>query len=523
VQDNRGSLTGMGAYNILCGITQALAGTQHRKSQPCGRLESEVCVFATGEQPKRLSYSVRTFTLRRAMKQIPPFRSLARPLPQILIIASLAFFGGCRKQVCDPPPKDDVAYAMPSPSANAPTVDVYFDSTLSMKGFVASGTTSNFQQAIPILESAVISRWAGGGTQFFKFGTKIEALPGRSYLDAVKPQFYEDRDYNTLTLIENVVDSAKPDHLTVIVTDLFQNNSDVNQLSEKIKKKYVAQALAVGVLGLRSEFEGPVYDVGPDKYSFEHHSGSDQKKFRPFYLLVLGSHADIAKYFDALAYGGFNKFPSELQQRVIFSPFVASPLANFESAPILKATKIARQDSGTLVRNASKDPRIEEFKIVGSTDVASFTTELRYYPLPYVVSTSDSLDPEVTSWKCGDKSGMQETAEGKNALTIIAKTALNENPIIHLDAKIDPKLLPSDGIYAFRVVLRPHEYSLPAWIADWNMKAELIDYWHNTPSEFDGSKTYNLENFLRTLWGAVLDAHRPKSAVLYIYVKRGSS
>ncbi len=501
-------------------------GPLNHPYQSDGRSQAELCLVRPRQSAQIMPSSriVKVPFAHTAMNPIPSSHWITR-LAFVLAIVTVAFITGCSKQTCAPPPRDDAQYTLPPPSNAAPMVDVFLDSTLSMKGFVSTGTNNNFQQTIPILESAVISRWAGGETHFFKFGSQIEALTNRSYLEAVKPQFYSDSDYNTLTLIENVIDSAKPDHLTTIVTDLFQNNSDINQLSDKIKKKYIAQGLGVGIFAIKSEFDGNVYDVGPDKYSFSYASGSDAKKFRPFYLLVLGPHAEISKYFEALTYAGLNKFPGELQQRVIFSPFIASPLANFEGA-IPNTNKIARQDPGTLVRPGAKDARIAEFKIIGLPDSASFSTELAYHPLSDIVTTSNDLAPEITGWVCSDKANanpqsMSESAEAKSALQIKTAKFSSDNQRIQLEAQIHPKTLPGDGIYEFRIVLRPRDYTLPGWITDWNMKTDLIDYWHRTPSEFDGSKTYNLENFLKTLWGAVLDAHHPKSAILYVYIKRG--
>jgi len=138
------------------------------------------------------------------------------------------------------------------------------------------------------------------------------------------------------------------------------------------------------------------------------------------------------------------------------------------------------------------------------------------------VFTSGDFATEITAWACGgNPQSMPESAEAKSALEIKTARLTSDNQRIQLEVQVHPKALPGDGLYEFRVVLQPREYSLPDWIANWNMKTELIDYWHTKPSEFDGSKTYNLENFLKTLWGAALDAHHPKSAVLYVYIKRG--
>ena len=82
--------------------------------------------------------------------------------------------------------------------------------------------------------------------------------------------------------------------LAVIVTDLFQDEGDINRLVAQLKEKYLQKELAVGLLGIRSQFDGTVYDAGINVPPIDHQGD------RPFYLLVLGRHADIAYYFDQI-------------------------------------------------------------------------------------------------------------------------------------------------------------------------------------------------------------------------------
>jgi len=153
----------------------------------------------------------------------------------------------------------------PSPAADI-VADIYLDATLSMQGFTNSETFSYYQQTIPLLESAVIKTWKNGTVNFNKFGNKIENLPDRKFLEANKAAFYSDKNYNRKTFIENVISTADTRHLSVIVTDLFQDNADINPLIEKIKTKFTGGDLAVGVMAIKSQFDGTIYDVGSNNY-----------------------------------------------------------------------------------------------------------------------------------------------------------------------------------------------------------------------------------------------------------------
>jgi hypothetical protein len=184
------------------------------------------------------------------------------------------------------------------------SVDVFLDGTLSMKGFTVPGVTSRYVQTIQLLERAAQKGWDKGSVIFYKFGSRIDPIAGRAYLEAAKPSFYSSPREFQKTYIEKVIDFPRGyvppaggiitgdnlpngDNLKVIVTDLFQDSADVALLTKSLKENYLAKNLAVGVLGIKSEFAGKVYDVGPVNYTFDYASGDSPEKFRPFYVLIL--------------------------------------------------------------------------------------------------------------------------------------------------------------------------------------------------------------------------------------------
>lgn len=442
----------------------------------------------------------------------------------VLLALVVGSFTGCHRQVCAPPPKEDALDNYPSPSVGL-NVDIFLDATLSMKGFVTAGTNSYFQETLPFLESAVISGWSDGKANFFKFGNDVGTLQRREHLKASSVEFYGDRNYNTQTLIENVIDKAQTDHLTIIITDLYQNDADVNQLSDKLRDKYIGNGLAIGVYAVKSQFNGSIYDVGPNNYSFTYTTKNEPKDFRPFYLLALGSHADIEKYFDALDHSGFDAFPADVKRQVIFSPYLTASPVSFENADITATSRISRLERGTLLPAGVKDARVREFKLVGDADIASFKAEMKFAPLRYVVETNSELNADIAAWKCDDKvqnlpAPLVESSSAREAFNIRNASLNSEKHTLQFEAQIKPKALPGPGNYCYRIILRPATYQLSSWISEWDLPIMQIEAARKNQQGFDGSRTYNLKSFLNTLWGATQEKHRPKVADLYCYLKR---
>ena len=64
--------------------------------------------------------------------------------------------------------------------------------------------------------------------------------------------------------------------------------------------------------------------------------------FRPFYLLVLGKHADIDHYFDRLIANGFTE-----AETIIFSRYLVSPLLSFKM--VLEVDPLDNLNKNTIV------------------------------------------------------------------------------------------------------------------------------------------------------------------------------
>ena len=441
----------------------------------------------------------------------------------------------------DVPPLPNIPNTTLGEVSDVLTAHIYLDATESMQGFVKRGSTC-YTKIHPHLESAITTgSWSDTKVKFFRFGTKVERIIDRNlFLEATQPKFYTKAGIFEETKIEKVIDfetqkatvnekanisvegqaeHIKPEEkigndkegnrLVVIVTDLFQDKTDIGLLVNKLKEKYIKHNLNIGLFGLRSHFDGEIFDMGPGTTTLTYQSDPDNPKTRrPFYLLVLGKHADIAHYFDNLIASGFTE-----AETVIFSQHLVSPLLTFKEE---SEDAIKRKNVNFDTFNRSQDRRLKQFSIAKASDSIKISTELEYTPLAHAMSFNpESLEVSVIA-----KYKLAEQTE-KNAL---AQKCLEVAPTLFLEDEttsklnrftIDFKLTPQclakkKTIYLYKVTVQPkiNRYEAPSWCSKWNME-----------SKQDGSKTVNLFNFARDLTRITAQKYHPKIAHFYFYIK----
>ena len=441
---------------------------------------------------------------------------LIHPFFVIISVFLLVLLGSCSKSRWVPAPLPDSGEALERLSTGL-TVDVFLDATLSMQGFVNPGAWTRYAQVLQVLWSSVQTSWPKGEIRFFKFGTQITPLSSNAPLEASTPEFYTDPGYFEETLIENVIDSADVTNLAVIVTDLFQNDSDINLLTAKLKDKYIINGRAIGVLGIKSEFDGTVYDVGINNYSFRYPAGSHQTPaMRPFYLLMLGKHADIKEYSASLR-SNRPDFISD-DNLVIFSKHLVSPMPPFASGTIDSTHNF--DEIASILTSGLKDNRVRQFRVRGSEEVATCDATLQYCQLPCTMPfDAQRLSVEILAEQYQDD-GFVPLDRSEPSLRIKRATILPST--LSLRAKLAVRSLPGKGIYRYEVILRPQAeaYQMPSWFSEWDMNVSKIEEWHRSRTGFEGETTLNLKLFLSNLWRTTVQVHKPKIARLYYYIKK---
>ena len=445
-----------------------------------------------------------------------------------LFFLAIFFVAGCGKTKLDyPKMASEAGQGKVSENVN---VDIYLDATLSMKGFVQPETATNFSQTIQVLEHAAVGVWPKTMTTFNKFGTRIYSMQGREHLQAVRPSFYES-EINRETNISAVVAQASKDNLTVIVSDLFEKDADIVAISSELVKSYTTRDLSVGIMAIRSEFCGTVYDVGIQAKSFQYCPlSNDMEKQRPFYLLILGRYADVVKYAESLR---------ESHKKLADSPFLVIQKQLIKEAGSLnKSISIDKlvEVSNILTTANTKEQsgmldRIKQFEIKTQGEKATAVFPVTFERLPYtmpfdelkletLLAKTHQYEERRSDWKNMWKKNITESAVAKETSSAISlQTQADPGSITglhNLKMVVNGARLPLHSICRYDVVLRPSDASflMPDWISAWDMD----------PGVIDGSKTLNLKLFISGVWRGTLQAQRnelgPRLASFQIYIKR---
>ncbi|RKU08035.1 hypothetical protein C6503_23950 [Candidatus Poribacteria bacterium] len=471
-----------------------------------------------------------------------------------IYLSLFIFLIGCEdsKSPVIPVVKFDSSDSIPEKSARL-VAHIYFDATLSMRGFVVPGSTRYTQICYPYLESEIGNGWRDGVAKFFRFGEQVEPIDRDAYLKVRFTEFYEDTNIYGETFIEKIIDyedrligrrmepgsasnpsedssetevNGAPDdsiegippgevvneireehRLVVIVTDLFQDNSDIILLVNQLREKYIENGLEIGLFGLRSQFDGMVYDTGIGQAPLPHESDpNNPETFRPFYLLVLGRHADIAHYFDLL------KANNPDAKTIIFSRYLVETLLSFAGPSFGDGPQIDLEKFNVF----KQDPRLKHYQIVENSGPAKISVkQLKYDPLPHSMffdsNTSNLFEPDIIA-KHAPIGEIERDQNAENCLKITSMLLKeNEDNELSVVFSLDWQSLPDNTVYLYEVTLRPgiDKYQAPTWCSDWDMGDER-----------NGAKTLNLVHFVQGLSRATAHVHHPKIATFHCYIKK---
>ncbi len=423
-----------------------------------------------------------------------PFQEVRYPLKLcdmkkflLIICAVTIFLIGCGNEIRTVPP---LPGTLPN-FLNAPEkidTDIYFDATVSMKGFTTLAA-GNVYLTLPDLLGDLCG--STGEVKFFSFGEQIHALDGRSYRQFATPEVYNE----AITAVANVVDRADTNHLSIIVTDLFESDSDWSNVTQKFREKFFANHLSVGVIGIKNSFYGEIFDVGLNAAHFNYNSWDNPDRYRPFYLLVMGRD-DIVKNFlrkfnerqilpndtgFLLLSENLNETPAD------FSNFELDEVENFYSDETL-----------------GLDSRVKEFGLDKFSEAASFIVNWEYKP-PLGACPLDlsEVDTEIEIFSV---EGEEWTPLQKNDLRVGLLKDNRQSGNFLIKISLTPEKTLAEGKLNFvRIKVMPKEngYKLPAWVELWSVNVD------GAAKNFDGSKTLNLIRVLGSLKDSIFAASRP--------------
>jgi hypothetical protein len=415
-------------------------------------------------------------------------------LPRVLpLTASIILVGGaCHKP---PPPPEDFAdnasQAVTGAAAGGDSmrVDVYVDGTVSMSGFLNAGS-SQYVEFLDDLESSVQNSVRRPQIRYFKFGRAVRELDRDGFRAARTPAFYAERGISDVTQIDSVIQCPAGAHVTVAVTDLFQDEGDVQAVVARIKERCFARGAAVGVLAVPSQFNGMVYDARVPAYRYA--STAERASYRPFYALLFGAPEHVERLHAALQAQPYVK----AGHFTLIAPYV---VRDFQVA-LAKSP-----DSRHLNRRSEERPGHFRFDVRKGGDGGTLTADVTVRLKPSAPDYRSERVELVAFRRAGADSVRTEDI----ALDSVRRRGDVLNATLRLRAPAEP------GTYAYRLSLVTGAldgFVPPAWVRTLSSP---------NPTAADGpNRTLNLERFVTDLRRAASSVHAPELARWYVDVRR---
>jgi hypothetical protein len=394
---------------------------------------------------------------------------------------------GCGNQIQTVPPLPGTLPSILTAPEKIDT-DIYFDATVSMKGFTTLAA-DNVYLTLPDLLGDLCG--AAGEVKFYSFGEQIHELDGRSYRNFTTPEVYTE----AITAVANVVDRADTAHLSIIVTDLFESDSDWSNVTQKLRDKFFANHLAVAVIGIKNSFSGEIFDVGLNAAHFNYNSFDNPDRYRPFYLLVMGRD-DVVKNF-LRKFNERQTLPNDTGYLLLSENLTetASDFSNFELGEV---ENFYSDDTLGL------DNRVKEFGLDKFSEAASFMLNWSYEPplggCPLDLSEVD------TAIEIFSVEGEEWTPIEKNDIRVSFLKDNRQSESFLVKVTLTPEKSLAEGKLNFvRIKVMPKEsgYKLPLWVEHWSVNVD------GAAKNFDGSKTVNLTRILGSLKDSVFATSRP--------------
>lgn len=399
-------------------------------------------------------------------------------------------------------------------NTNAIKPIVQFDGTPSMQGFV-NIPDSRYVRTLRLIDSAITTAFGNSPpVKYYKFGTKRIPLPNQqSSLIAQRPSFY---DGNIEELLDAQIERAieplnknNQDDLSIIITDLYQKDGEIRSVISSLKANYLEKGLAVGILAVRSEFDGIVYDIGLT-YDFVDKTteANNPETFSPFYLIVLGNYENVVTFFDRMKAASQSEgLNFSGKNFVIFYPkLLENPLVlniKENNLSLKGMQKILTVNDGQLMVSVKDKQTTEHLMLKDeASDGQKMNYQIAYEKLPYLLPVKEFSVNVITEYNNSSRELKELAKLNQNQLIEFNDWQIKESELLFSTMFNYNQM--EEGIYWFSAEVFPKTLGLPEWSSQWNLKEQETF----NPSK---SQTYNLLPFLEGLKATTLQQIKQKN------------
>ena len=424
--------------------------------------------------------------------------------------------------------------------SEAVDVDIYLDGTYSMGGYVNFTSSTVYEDAVKNIERTISTNWKKENIQYIKFGDNIQSLSREQFLQFSNSGFYQE----TNTRLQEVVDSMQADKLNILVTDLFQTNQDIDSLMLSLKNScFSDSSKAMALIGVKSQFNGKIYDIGKSSMSLSYTSTDDKASYRPFYVLVIGKEADVREFTKAYS----KNLDAELVKVALFSKNLSSEVALVPGKAIPNNNKEKISNMAQISTMLGSNSDILQYRLNLDKDNPGFNATL------VANNVVDNLPKEFSDFMCHVEKWEQNTENKKKAGLLdkvlgkedksqdtasAAKfTEFKSNDFVAISSerigskdgganvdvlfKFNPSgIRKTEGKYRLNIALLPSKevyVNANSIFGDWNLVDEDIN--SQEKAQAVGAKTLHINDFVKMVGSLNYEMNQPGFYNIYIYLE----
>lgn len=458
-----------------------------------------------------------------------------RSVALLTVIAALGLSACEHYEIeCDPLiSSSEPGQSVPEFTSSLKEIAIHIDGSGSMLGYVAN-PNSRYVQLLKNLDTIAEGfNNQGGGennnptvqVKYYRSGTNVnrtgepnQEISRSDFRNAQNEEFYSSGKFPGVSsaLAASIRDTAntfsEEGHLFMMVTDLNQDENDVNDLSSAIKdvaltQKSAAKDYAVGILATKSEFSGRVYMTDQNISNFDYSTQSGEPDtFRPVYVLLLGRYQDIKNFFENLDLSKNENLEALLEDShaVIFTPnnIITDPWYIGE-AEIIDQLPPGLYQIPSLYNPVAvelDETQEDQFQLLEIENYINEKLSIQYkvnweYPKNVLPINPEGIEVGKVSIQSFDKFEKEfvDGSDDSKALQIRDwKNAGNTDNQYNFELAIDPEQLPEPNIYVFQFDIVAKSLGEQEWWQEWDWERSKVD-------NQDGSKTLGLYNFMHGL------------------------
>lgn len=376
--------------------------------------------------------------------------------------------------------------------------DIYIDATTSMSGF-ATPENGVFDNVLEELDGVVRHGWNQANIKLFKFGSKIRELRQNEYKQAMRNgDFFGEAGIFGSTRIDLVVERTDTSRISLVITDLFQNEGDINQVTYSIKEHCLKRGVQVAVLAVMSDFDGRVYDARTGPYSYRSNS-KDLATYRPFYILMFGDENNLQRLYESIKTKPFVNPEYFLK----LAPKVVESFEVKVDKPKDAKNILLRKGEGLLYHY------VFDLK---DGNKGSLVCELSYKLRPHVASfVQEKIEYQVVRKKKGETGKWAGNVEPSSELSVRDGGSSRGLSKYGIDINMNGP----EGSYAYLVTFRASSINglvAPDWVDQLSSE--------NPTATSDANKTLNLKRFIENLFSAQLTVYQPAVAQFVLVINK---